>query len=103
MVWDHLPKPTFVLLTQLGIGVYDTVANFNIRERASIDILKQLDMEPGFHMIAGCKGLNNERIRKAIRMNPDKKLSWQILCAKKLNKNNKKIEKEGDLYVPGGF
>ena len=61
-------------------------------------------MEPGFHMIAGCKASNNERLRKAeIRMNPDKKLRRQILRAKKLKKNEKIIEKEGDLYVPGGF
>jgi hypothetical protein len=104
MIWDRIPKQTFVSLTQLEIGVYDAVANFNIGAKASIDILKQLDMEPGFHMIAGCKASNDERLRKAeIRMNPDKKLRRQILRAKKLKKNEKIIEKEGDLYVPGGF
>ena len=61
-------------------------------------------MEPGFHMIAGCKSLNNERLQKAeIRINPAKKLRRQVLRAKKLKKNEKIIEKEGDLYVPGGF
>ena len=61
-------------------------------------------MEPGFHMIAGCKGLNNERKRNVeYRINPDNKPRRQILRAKKLKKNDKTIEKDGDLYVPGGF
>ena len=103
MIFDRIPQQTFVSLTQLEIGVYDAVANFNIGAKASIDILKILDVEPSFHTIAGCKASNNERIRKVeIRMNPDKKLRRQILLGKKLKKNDKIIEK-GDLYVPGGF
>ena len=104
MIWDRIPKQTFVSLTQLKIGVYDAVAYFNIGAKASLDIFKELSMEPGFHMIAGCKALNNERKRNAeYRINPDNKSRRQILRAKKLKKNDKIIEKDGDLYVPGGF
>ncbi|XP_065675570.1 uncharacterized protein LOC136091785 [Hydra vulgaris] len=104
MIWDRIPKQTFVSLTQLEIGVYDGVAYFNIGAKASFDIFKELNMEPGFHMIAGCKVLNNERKRNAeYRINPDNKSGRQFLSAKKLKKNDKIIEKDGDLYVPGGF
>ena len=61
-------------------------------------------MESGFHMIAGCKALNNESKRNAeYRINPDNKSRRQILRAKKLKKNDKIVEKDVDLYVPGGF
>ena len=55
MIWDRIPKQTFVSLTQLKIGVYDAVAYFNIAAKALLDIFKELSMEPGFHVIAGCK------------------------------------------------
>ena len=104
MILDRIPKQTFVLLTQLKIGVYDAVAYFNIGAKASLDIFKELSIEPGFHMIAGCKASNNERKRNAeYRINPDNKSKRQILRAKKLKKNDKIIEKDGDLYVAGGF
>ena len=87
MIWDRIPKQTFVSLTQLKIGVYDAVAYFNIGAKASLDIFKELSMEPGFHMTAGCKALNSERKRNAeYRINPDNKSRRQILCAKKLKK-----------------
>ncbi|XP_065658536.1 uncharacterized protein LOC136083057 [Hydra vulgaris] len=81
---DRIPKQTFVSLTQLEIGVYDAVAYFNIGAKASFDIFKELNMEPGFHMIAGCKVLNNERKRNAeYRINPDNKSRRQFLRVKK--------------------
>ena len=36
MIWDRIPKMRYVSLTQLELGVYDAVANFNIGKKASV-------------------------------------------------------------------
>ena len=35
MIWDRIPKTRYVSLTQLELGVYDAVANFNIVKKVS--------------------------------------------------------------------
>ena len=49
-------------------------------------------------MLRGCNiYLANQRIT------PKNKLRQQVLRAKKMTKSDTLIEKEGDLYIPGGF
>ena len=41
MIWDHIPKTRYVSLTQLELGVYDVVADFNIIKKASVLIYEK--------------------------------------------------------------
>ena len=36
MTWDRFPKSRYVSFSQLELGVYDAVANFNIGRKAGL-------------------------------------------------------------------
>ena len=54
MVWQRLPKTKYVSLTQLELGVYDAVSNFNIGRKASAHLFEKLNMIPGIYTLQGC-------------------------------------------------
>ena len=55
-------------------------------------------------MLRGGNKYNIKRVNSANqRITPKNKLRQQVLRAKKMTKSEKLIEKEGDLYIPGGF
>ena len=54
MIWERIPKSTFVSLKQLKLGVYDAVSNFNMGRKASILLFEKLNMIPGVYTIKGC-------------------------------------------------
>ena len=58
MIWERLPKTTYVSLTQLKFGTYDAVVNFNIGRKSSVLIYEKLGMIPGRYMTKGCQNLN---------------------------------------------
>ena len=41
--WDRIPKDTYVSLSNLELGVYDAVANFNIGFKATVLVYEKLD------------------------------------------------------------
>jgi hypothetical protein len=42
MIWNRLPKSIFLGGNVLQLGMYDTVAHFNMGSRASVDILNKM-------------------------------------------------------------
>ena len=62
MIWERLPKTKYVGYTQLEIGVYDAVVNFNDGRSASLSILKQIGLVPGIHCEVACSNINKKRI-----------------------------------------
>ena len=93
-IWERIPKNTFVTLPSLEFGVYDTASHFNIGMKASVLIYEKPNFVPAVDILKGC--ITSEGARKT-------KLRRQILQARKMFKNDKALEKEGHLYVPGGF
>ena len=72
--------------------------------KASALIYEKLNFAPGVYILKGCKKRNLKRVNLANqRACPKNKLRRQILRAKKMSKNDKLLEKEDHLYVPGGF
>lgn len=53
IIWDRIPKDTFVSLTSLQLGVYDAVSDFNIGIKASVTYEK-IDFDPGCYFLRGC-------------------------------------------------
>ena len=90
--------------SDLEFGVYDALAQFNIGIKASLLIYEKLNFVTGVYMLKSCKKRNLKRVNLANqRACPKNKLRQKILGAKKMSKNDKLLEKEGHLYVPGGF
>ena len=72
--------------------------------KASVLIFEKLNFVPVVYMLKGFKKRNLKRInlvkQRASRKN---KLRRQILRGKKMSKNDKLLEKEDHIYVPGRF
>ena len=62
MIWSRIPKSTYVSFSQLQLGVYDAVANFNIGMKASILIFEKFNMIPGKYCLEGCRKINEKRL-----------------------------------------
>ena len=64
MIWSRIPKSTYVSFSQLQLGVYDAVANFNIRRKATILIFEKLNMIPGKYYLKVCRKITKIGCRR---------------------------------------
>ena len=62
MIWDRIPKTRYVSLTQLELGFYDPVANFNIVKKASVLIYEKMNLIPGKFTLQVCDKINRKRL-----------------------------------------
>ena len=62
MIWDRIPKTRYVSLSQLELGVYDAVANFNVGCKASVLIYEEMKVVPGKYTLFGCHNINKKRL-----------------------------------------
>ena len=99
---ERISKNTFVTLPNLEFGIHDSVAHCNIRMKALVLIYEKLNFIPVVYMLKGFKKRNLKRVnlvnQRASRKN---KLRRQILQGKKMSKNDKVLEKEDHMYIPG--
>ena len=83
----------------LNLGVYDSITHFNDGATESLDILKNMNMEPGDHMMKGLQIQNESlKIHTACRIS-DSQLKIRKLvrhCRKK--KQDKNLDKEVLTY-----
>ena len=61
MIWDLIPNTRYVSLTQLELGVYDAVANFNIGKKAYVLIYEKMNLILGKFALQGCDKINHRR------------------------------------------
>ena len=61
-IWERIPKNTFVTLPNSEFGVYDGVAQCNIRMKASVLIYEKLNFVSVVYMLKGFKKGNVRRI-----------------------------------------
>ena len=55
MIWDQIPKTRYVSLTQLKLGVYDAVANFNIGKKVSVLNYEKMNLIQGKFTLQSCE------------------------------------------------
>ena len=80
MIWNRIPKDTFVSLPCLQDDVYDAVSNFNIGMKASVLTYEKLGFASGIYTIKGCKKFNAKRVSLAdSRLTPKSKFRRQLL------------------------
>ena len=104
MVWNRIPKTTYLSYQQLEFGIYDAVANFNIGFKASVLIYEKLGFCPGTFTLRGCQHRNRKRLfQSSYKMSSPVKKRRKILRAQKKSKADKTKEKEGKLYGAGSF
>ena len=104
MIWERIPKTTYVSFDQLQLGTYDSVANFNIGRKASVLILSRLGIEPGKYTARGCATKNKKRLEMAGYKNRESsKTRRKVIRGLKKRKEDKHVEKEGITYESGGF
>ena len=65
-IWNCIPKATYVGLNTLNLGVYDAISNFNHGQKAALETIKKLGIEPGVHMSKLCQNVNENRKRCSI-------------------------------------
>ena len=60
-IWERAPKTVCRGLDTLQLAGYDAVANYNYGRKATIDILKHLNIIPGVYITRLCNTLNLRR------------------------------------------
>ena len=103
MVWDRIPKSTYVARNQLELGTYDAVANFNIGRKATLLTFQDLGINPGKYTTAGCKTMNSRRLFHAgYKNSKESNDRRKAIRGQKKKKEDTAIGKEGTSYSPGG-
>ncbi|GFS53178.1 uncharacterized protein TNCV_4069041 [Trichonephila clavipes] len=91
VIWSRVPKKTFVHLETLSFGTYDAIASFNKGNTTKLDILKKLNIEPGYYATCCMERLDKERITRARYANLQK--TKEVRKVKRL----KRIIQEGEF------
>ena len=103
-VWNRIPKANHVGLTCFKLGVYDAISHFNYGEKATLDILRGMGIQPGFYTSIGCRRINIKRKRSAVYRSSDVvKKTRQVSRLKKNTKEEDFIGEEGQTYGYGEF
>ena len=74
-IWECIPKNTFATLPNLEFGVYDGVARYSIRMKASVLIYEKLNFVPVVYMLKGLKKHNFKRVNLENLVN--RRASWK--------------------------
>ena len=64
MIWNKLPKVTFVGSDVLEFGVYDAVAHFNMGSGTAAKIMQELGLEPGYYFQEGTRTADEQQVTK---------------------------------------
>ena len=86
MIWNRAPKATHLGLYVLSVDVYDVIAHFNTGDKAALNIMELLKVDPGYYTTKCCRSVNIRRKRSSIyRMSePQKKHRKELRHSKKL-------------------
>ena len=104
LIWERLPKSTYVSLTSLKFENYDAVAHFNIGKKSSILIFEKLGMVPGRYMVKNCTIINRKRLFNAkYKSSEQVRLRRKKLGGTKKSALDKVGDKEGSMYASGAF
>ena len=94
MIWERVPKTTYVGIDKLEFATYDAAANFNDGRQATIDMYKQMGLDPGRYTSLGCITLN--RLRKS---NANYKVLEATKKARKIIRAHKKMKEHNQKKV----
>ena len=104
LIWGRAPKFRYCAFDKLAFAVYDSTANFNDRRQASLDIFKEINVNPGYYTTTACITMNVKRKRSAVSHSSMKwKKARKIIRAEKKRKGDASKQKEGKTYKAGGF
>ena len=81
-VLDWIPKTRYVSLTQLELGFYKTVANFNIGKKTSVLIYEKPNLIPENFTLQDCHQINCKTLfaskykKSTLQKKPKKNSPW---------------------------
>ena len=94
MIWERVPKTTFIGLTVFEFGVNDAVSHFNIGNMATIQTYNHMSIIPGHYTTVGCIGNNTARMKNAFRKSSEKyRKRRKVIRGAKKAKADKKTER----------
>ncbi|GFU57111.1 uncharacterized protein TNCV_1779741 [Trichonephila clavipes] len=105
VIWSRVPKKTFGHLETLSFGTYDAIASFNKGNATKLDILKKLNIEPGYYATCCMERLDKERITRARYANLQKtkevrkiKRLKRIIQESEVSKNAENLEYGAGMF-----
>jgi hypothetical protein len=106
IIWNYIPKRTFVQLNTLKFGVFEAVTAFNDGLIGKPLLFKEIGLKPGKHLLQGMKLLDRRRIREAERAQEEleKKIRKHTnLLKRRLEDHFEEEEGEQPSYAPGMY
>ena len=104
MILEHIPKTSYVSLSQLQLGVFDVISNFNVGRRVSILIYEFMNIIPSKDTLLGCNRINKAWLQASEYDSSEPiKNQRKIRCRKAKQKDDKNEQKEGETSKAGAF
>ena len=103
-IWNWIPKATHIGLSTLCSRVYEAVSHFNYGQKAALDTIRLVDIDPGTYMTKSCGSINKKRKHQSIykTLSPQEK-HRKFLRHSSKKRNDKVAEQEGTSYKVEGF
>lgn len=104
LIWERVPKATYVSLNHLRLGTYDAIGNFNIGRKSSCLMMERLGMIPGRYTTKQCKNINKKRLYHSQYKSTEKaRKRRKIIRGLKKSAMDKFEQTEGQVYEAGAF
>ena len=104
LIWERVPKATYVSLKHMQFGTYDAIAHFNIGRKSSCLIMEKLGMVPGRYMTKLCQNINQKRLYFSKQKSTEKARKRRKIIRGLKKANMDAIEEtEGVVYEAGAF
>ena len=104
MVWQRTPKEAYFGREILEMGLYDTVAYFNMGTSDVLRLFDALGIPPGKFTAAGFQQQDQTRVHLTQRKSQgDTKRRRKMLRGQRKGKDEKRNHAEGPNYASGQF
>ena len=100
-IWNRIPKATHVGLSTLCSWVSDAVSHFKYGQKAALDTIRLLDIDPGICMTKSCGSWKTKHQSIYKSLSTQKNVEKSSHSSKK--RNDKVVEQEGTSYEAGVF
>ena len=104
LIWERAPKSVYISIDKLNFAVYDAVAIFNDGRHGSLNVFKNVGIDPGYYTTDLCCILNLKRkVFAEYKFRNETKKRRKIIRAQKKKNAVAKKHIEGKTYKAGGF
>ena len=100
LIWERAPKSLYLSIDKIRFAVYDAVAVFNDGRQGSLNVLRNVGINPGYYTTETCCLLNmKRRMNASNELNEATRKRRQCFVLKKRRRPKRNVRKENHIKL----